>query len=100
MILLVTSEAFYFHLFILVYFGVMYLFVWADISHFQKLTEESSNEFDFRWNSEPKDIVCAFPYVMAFTPDSVEIRLIINGSLVHTMTMPDLTLITSKVWTN
>ena len=75
----------------------MYLLVCTDISHFQKLTEESSNEFDFRWNSEPKDIVCAFPYVMAFTPDSVEIRLIINGSLVHTMTMPDLTLITSKV---
>ena len=69
----------------------------VDISHFQKLTEESSNEFDFRWNSEPKDIVCAFPYVLAFTPDSIEIRLIINGSLVHTMTMPDLTLITSKV---
>ena len=41
--------------------------------------------------------VCAFPYVMAFTPDTIEIRLIINGNLVHTTTMPDLTLITSKV---
>ena len=34
---------------------------------------------------------------MAFTPDSIEIRLIVNGNLVHTMTMPDLTLISAKV---
>ena len=42
-------------------------------------------------------LVCIFPYVMAFTQDSIEIRLIINGSLVHTLTMPDVTLVTSKV---
>jgi hypothetical protein len=41
--------------------------------------------------------VCAFPYVLAFTQDTIEIRLIINGNLVHTMTMPELGLITSKV---
>ncbi|CAC5375652.1 GTPase-activating Rap/Ran-GAP domain-like protein 3,Rap1 GTPase-activating protein 2 [Mytilus coruscus] len=65
-------------------------------SHFQKLSEEISNDFDFHWNSEPKSIVCAFPYVLAFTQDTIEIRLIINGNLVHTMTMPDISLITSK----
>ncbi|XP_046368417.1 GTPase-activating Rap/Ran-GAP domain-like protein 3 isoform X2 [Haliotis rufescens] len=66
------------------------------VSHFQKLKEEQCHDFDFHWNSEPLSIVCAFPYIMAFTPDTIEIRLIINGNLVHTMTMPDLTLITSK----
>ncbi|XP_055959069.1 GTPase-activating Rap/Ran-GAP domain-like protein 3 [Patella vulgata] len=66
------------------------------VSHFQKLKEENCHDFDFLWNSEPQSIVCAFPYVMAFTSDTIEIRLIINGNLVHTMTMPDLTLITSK----
>ncbi|XP_076436139.1 GTPase-activating Rap/Ran-GAP domain-like protein 3 [Babylonia areolata] len=66
------------------------------VSHFQKLKEGTCHDFDFRWNSEPQSIVCAFPYVMAFTPDSIEIRLIINGNLIHTTTMPDLTLITSK----
>ncbi|KAL8625828.1 hypothetical protein ACOMHN_012420 [Nucella lapillus] len=66
------------------------------VSHFQKLREETCHDFDFHWNSEPKSIVCAFPYVMSFTPDTIEIRLIINGNLVHTTTMPDLTLITSK----
>lgn len=65
-------------------------------SHFQKLSEEKSNDFDFHWNSEPKSIVCAFPYVLAFTQDTIEIRLIINGNLVHTMTMPDISLITAK----
>ncbi|ELT91917.1 hypothetical protein CAPTEDRAFT_143813 [Capitella teleta] len=67
------------------------------VSHFQKLREDNSQEFDFYWNSEPKGVVCAFPYIMAFTPDTIEIRLIINGNLVHTMSMPDLQLITSKV---
>lgn len=39
---------------------------------------------------------CAFPYVIAFTNDTMEIRLIINGNLVHTIAMPSLNLITSK----
>ncbi|XP_042205762.1 GTPase-activating Rap/Ran-GAP domain-like protein 3 isoform X2 [Homarus americanus] len=64
--------------------------------HFQKLTEECSNEFDFQWNSVPEAIVCAFPYILAFTQDSIEIRLIINGNLVQTMVMPRLAFITSK----
>nr|CAD7432480.1 unnamed protein product [Timema monikensis] len=41
--------------------------------------------------------VCAFPYIFAFTTDSMEIRLIINGNLVQNMIMPKLTLICSKV---
>lgn len=41
--------------------------------------------------------VCTFPYIIAFTTDSMEIRLIINGNLVQTMNMPKLTLISSKV---
>ena len=32
-----------------------YLFI-ADVCHFQKLSEESSQEFDFQWNSEPESI--------------------------------------------
>lgn len=40
--------------------------------------------------------VCAFPYIIAFTSNSMEIRLIVNGNLVHTMTMPKLRLISSK----
>ncbi|EEZ97268.2 GTPase-activating Rap/Ran-GAP domain-like protein 3 isoform X1 [Tribolium castaneum] len=66
--------------------------------HFQKINEEnsSSTEFDFHWNSVPTDIVCAFPYVIAFTSNSMEIRLIVNGNLVHTMSMPKLQLVASK----
>lgn len=41
-------------------------------------------------------LVCAFPYVIAFTSNSMEIRLIVNGNLVHTMTMPQLQLVASK----
>ncbi|XP_022237896.1 GTPase-activating Rap/Ran-GAP domain-like protein 3 [Limulus polyphemus] len=65
-------------------------------THFQKLSEGSSTDFDFQWNAVPNTIVCAFPYVMAFTTDTIEIRLIINGNLIHNMAMPKLTAITSK----
>lgn len=40
--------------------------------------------------------VCVFPYIMGFNYDSIEIRLIINGNLVHNLAMPKLKLITSK----
>ncbi|XP_021348641.1 GTPase-activating Rap/Ran-GAP domain-like protein 3, partial [Mizuhopecten yessoensis] len=72
------------------------LLCYNHVSHFQKLSEETSHDFDFHWNSEPQAIVCAFPYVMAFTQDTIEIRLIINGNLVHTMAVADLKLLTSK----
>ncbi|XP_022084284.1 GTPase-activating Rap/Ran-GAP domain-like protein 3 isoform X2 [Acanthaster planci] len=66
------------------------------VSQFKKLSGENSSDFDIHWNSAPKAIVCAFPYILAFTHDSVEIRLVVNGNLVHTMTMPRLNLISSK----
>ncbi|XP_015108623.1 GTPase-activating Rap/Ran-GAP domain-like protein 3 isoform X2 [Diachasma alloeum] len=74
------------------------LLCYNNTCHFQKLSEESaaSTEFDFNWNSVPIAVACAFPYVIAFTADTMEIRLIINGNLVHTIAMPNLTLISSK----
>ncbi|XP_020284932.1 GTPase-activating Rap/Ran-GAP domain-like protein 3 isoform X2 [Pseudomyrmex gracilis] len=74
------------------------LLCYNNTCHFQKLAEDStaSTEFDFNWNSMPTVVACAFPYVIAFTNDTMEIRLIINGNLVHTITMPNLSLITSK----
>ncbi|XP_073980334.1 GTPase-activating Rap/Ran-GAP domain-like protein 3 isoform X2 [Rhodnius prolixus] len=73
------------------------LLCYNNTCHFQKISDStSSNEFDFHWNSIPSDIVCAFPYVLAFTSDSMEIRLIINGNLVQTMAMPKLKLISFK----
>lgn len=41
--------------------------------------------------------VCAFPYILAFTTDSIEIRLVVNGNLVHTAVVPELQLVASKV---
>ena len=68
-----------------------------DTCHFHKLNEENkTTEFDFHWNTSPTSVVCAFPYIIAFTSDSMEIRLLVNGNLVHTVTMADLELITSK----
>ncbi|XP_059224080.1 GTPase-activating Rap/Ran-GAP domain-like protein 3 isoform X1 [Stomoxys calcitrans] len=66
--------------------------------HFQKLNdrEETRNEFDFHWNTSPTSVVCAFPYILGFTADSMEIRLLVNGNLVHTAILPELQMLTSK----
>ncbi|XP_015599413.1 GTPase-activating Rap/Ran-GAP domain-like protein 3 isoform X2 [Cephus cinctus] len=74
------------------------LLCYNNTCHFQKFSEESAapTEFDFTWNSVPTTVACAFPYVIAFTADTMEIRLIINGNLVHTIVMPNLNLISSK----
>ncbi|XP_026479610.1 GTPase-activating Rap/Ran-GAP domain-like protein 3 [Ctenocephalides felis] len=66
--------------------------------HFQKVIEDggSTTEYDFYWNTVPSSIVCAFPYIIAFTSDSMEIRLLVNGNLVHTLSMPRLQLLASK----
>ena len=41
--------------------------------------------------------VCAFPYILGFSENSIEIRLMVNGNLVHTQSVPHMKLITAKV---
>ncbi|KAK9752078.1 CNH domain [Popillia japonica] len=76
---------------------VQLLLCYNHTCHFQKVDDSlPSNDFDFHWNSVPTNIVCAFPYIIAFTSNSMEIRLIVNGNLVHTMTMPKLQMVACK----
>lgn len=56
----------------------------------------NSTAFDFQWNTSPTSVICAFPYLIGMSADTMEIRLLVNGNLVHTVTMADLALITSK----
>ncbi|XP_075761887.1 GTPase-activating Rap/Ran-GAP domain-like protein 3 isoform X1 [Pelodiscus sinensis] len=59
------------------------------------LVQTSTSDFHFSWNQVPYAIVCAFPYILAFTTDSIEIRLVVNGNLVHTAVVPELQLVAS-----
>ncbi|XP_030887989.1 GTPase-activating Rap/Ran-GAP domain-like protein 3 [Leptonychotes weddellii] len=61
------------------------------------LVQPSASDFQFCWNQAPYAIVCAFPYLLAFTTDSMEIRLVVNGNLVHTAVVPQLQLVASRV---
>ncbi|XP_077001490.1 GTPase-activating Rap/Ran-GAP domain-like protein 3 isoform X2 [Tamandua tetradactyla] len=60
------------------------------------LVQPSASDFQFCWNQGPYAIVCAFPYLLAFTTDSIEIRLVVNGNLVHTAVVPQLQLVASR----
>uniref|UniRef100_A0A8D2J4W1 GTPase-activating Rap/Ran-GAP domain-like protein 3 n=1 Tax=Varanus komodoensis TaxID=61221 RepID=A0A8D2J4W1_VARKO len=60
------------------------------------LVQPSASDFHFSWNQVPYAIVCAFPYILAFTTDSIEIRLVVNGNLVHTAVVPALQLVASR----
>ncbi|XP_035410984.1 GTPase-activating Rap/Ran-GAP domain-like protein 3 isoform X19 [Cygnus atratus] len=58
--------------------------------------QSSAYDFHFSWNQVPYAVVCAFPYILAFTTDSIEIRLVVNGNLVHTAVVPELQLVASR----
>ncbi|KAM4664720.1 GTPase-activating Rap/Ran-GAP domain-like protein 3 [Discoglossus pictus] len=60
------------------------------------LIQSSASDFHFSWNQVPNAVVCAFPYILAFTTDSIEIRLVVNGNLVHTAVVPELQLVASR----
>ncbi|XP_060769198.1 GTPase-activating Rap/Ran-GAP domain-like protein 3 isoform X5 [Neoarius graeffei] len=60
------------------------------------MIQPNSSDFHFSWNQMPNGIVCAFPYILAFTTDSIEIRLVVNGNLVYTAVVPELHLIASR----
>ncbi|XP_068729084.1 GTPase-activating Rap/Ran-GAP domain-like protein 3 [Montipora capricornis] len=65
-------------------------------SIFKRLTGEQSSNFAFQWNSAPNSVVCAFPYLLAFTTNTIEIRLVVNANLVHTLVLPKVALISAK----
>uniref|UniRef100_A0A3B4E6M2 GTPase-activating Rap/Ran-GAP domain-like protein 3 n=1 Tax=Pygocentrus nattereri TaxID=42514 RepID=A0A3B4E6M2_PYGNA len=60
------------------------------------MIQPNSSDFHFSWNQMPNSIVCAFPYILAFTTDSIEIRLVVNGNLVYTAVVPELQMIASR----
>ncbi|XP_040298753.1 GTPase-activating Rap/Ran-GAP domain-like protein 3 isoform X3 [Bufo bufo] len=64
------------------------------------LMPPSASDFHFSWNQIPHAVVCAFPYILAFTTDSIEIRLVVNGNLVHTAVVPELQLVASRTFTS
>nr|XP_032529966.1 GTPase-activating Rap/Ran-GAP domain-like protein 3 isoform X3 [Danaus plexippus plexippus] len=67
--------------------------------HFERLTSkglESDIEYDFHWTTVPTAVVCAFPYIMAFAEDLLEIRLVANGSLVHAACIPGLKILCGR----
>ncbi|XP_032060148.1 LOW QUALITY PROTEIN: GTPase-activating Rap/Ran-GAP domain-like protein 3 [Aythya fuligula] len=59
------------------------------------LVQSSAYDFHFSWNQVPYAVVCAFPSILAFTTDSIEIRLVVSGNLVHTV-VPELQLVASR----
>uniref|UniRef100_A0A673J8R6 GTPase-activating Rap/Ran-GAP domain-like protein 3 n=1 Tax=Sinocyclocheilus rhinocerous TaxID=307959 RepID=A0A673J8R6_9TELE len=63
------------------------------------MIQPNTSDFHFSWNQMPNAIVCAFPYILAFTTDSIEIRLVVNGNLVYTAVVPELQLTASRVST-
>ena len=66
-------------------------------SHVQKVEAGAAKTHPIEWNSVPLSVVCAFPYILAFSTDAIEFRYAVNGSLLQTLYMPELKLITAKV---
>lgn len=65
-------------------------------SHVQKSEAGAARTHPIEWNSVPLNVVCAFPYILAFSMDAIEFRYAVNGSLLQTLCMPELKLISAK----
>ena len=48
------------------------------------------------WNCQPNSVIMAFPFIIALSSDSMEIRSPVNGSLLQTLNLPKLKLLSSK----
>lgn len=51
---------------------------------------------NFQWNIIPTKVFIIFPYAIAFSVQCIEIRLLVNGNLVNSITLPNIKFITSK----
>jgi len=65
-------------------------------SHVQKVEAGAAKTHPIEWNSVPLSVICAFPYILAFSTDAIEFRYAVNGSLLQTLCMPELKLISAK----
>lgn len=72
------------------------LLTYNHFSVFQHLHPTGDKEVEFSWNSTPHAVVCAFPYIIGFTSNHIEVRLVVNGNLVHTIAIPCIHFITGK----
>jgi len=52
---------------------------------------------NFQWNIIPNNVFVIFPYVIGFSSQCIEIRLLVNGNFVNNITLPNIKFITSKV---
>lgn len=62
----------------------------------QSSSVNKSSYYSFQWNSEPSFILCIFPYVIGFASQCIEIRLLVNGNLVNSITMSNIKIVASK----
>jgi hypothetical protein len=74
------------------------LFPYAVVSQLITLHDSTAyNSLEIVWNTEPLGVVYLHPYMVAFTEHTLEVRMASNGSLMQTVSVPDLKLISAKV---
>lgn len=42
-------------------------------------------------------MLCVFPYVIGFSTQSIEVRLLVNGALINCLTMSNIKIVANKV---
>lgn len=57
---------------------------------FKDTAAQTARFFDVRFNARPRAVAYAYPYLLGFLSDSIEIITLINGSLVKTLPFPGL----------
>eukprot|EP00053_Salpingoeca_punica_P019147 m.191945 g.191945 ORF g.191945 m.191945 type:complete len:865 (+) comp17578_c0_seq2:212-2806(+) len=63
---------------------------------FRLVDGTQSRPFELKWTSRPQAIVYKTAYILAFTNDAIEVATQVNGNLVKSVQLPQLTFISSK----
>lgn len=60
----------------------------ADVGIFVNIDGIKTRSFDVKWNTVPTSFVYIYPYLLVFSPISIEVRTLVNGNMVQSIS-PD-----------
>jgi len=72
------------------------LLCYSHMGIFRGFDAKKTREYDLNWTSIPHGIAYSFPFVLAFSNDSIEIRTLINGKLVQTLSFANIKFLTAE----
>eukprot|EP00911_Craspedida_sp_UC1_P002650 UC1_evm1s1950 len=70
-----------------------FLLTYNQISVFRDTAGKQTRPFDINWPTRPTGVAYVYPYLLGFTTRGIQIFTLINGSIVKSLSMPDVSFV-------